>query len=381
MKIAHVVCTFPPYKGGMGNSAFNYANYTTKYNHEITVFTPKYIYKKEGQFINTNPKLKIIRLLPVFSFGNAAVLPQLLWLLPKYDIVHLHYPFYGSAEIVALTKIFIPSTKLILHYHMDNECDGFKKLFFNISRHFSLPIIIRLADEITCASIDYVKHSNIGKYYKANPEKFVQIPFGVDADVFKPGQIEPDGIKRILFVGALDKQHYFKGVENLLKAFSKICETKKVRLIIVGKGDMESYYHKIAEDLKINDKVEFINNADDKELVKCYQRSNVLVLPSINQSEAFGLVLLEAMACGKPVIASNLPGVRSVFKNNEQGLIIKPDDIEDLAEKMNRIITNNRLAYRLGQEARKLIESKYTWDKAAEKLNVIYYRIKNTPKL
>ena len=86
------------------------------------------------------------------------------------------------------------------------------------------------------------------------------------------------------------------------------------------------------------------------------------------------------MACGKPVIASNLPGVRGVFKNGEQGLLIKPNDIDDLKEKLSRIISNDKLAQRLGQSARELVEKNYTWEKAADKLNIIYYRAKNIPK-
>jgi glycosyltransferase involved in cell wall biosynthesis len=105
----------------------------------------------------------------------------------------------------------------------------------------------------------------------------------------------------------------------------------------------------------------------------------VVVLPSINQGEAFGLVLLEAMACSKPVIASNLPGVRSVFKNGNQGLLVKPGDVKDLVKKIKVILTDDQLAKRMGRAGRSLVINKYTWDKVGRRLDIIYHYVKYTP--
>jgi len=384
MKIAHVVCTFPPYQGGMGNSAYHFAQYTAKLKHQVTVLTINY-----GQSLQNfdNGQLEILRLKSIFKLGNAGILLSLLWRLPKYDVVHLHYPFYGSAEIVALVKLLWPNRlRLVVHYHMDNQGDGWKGFIFYLARKFFLPLILSLADEITCASLDYVKHSQAGKYFRHHQRKFSQVTFGVNIQKFQPLITNRDlrdgnNSRMILFVGGLDRQHYFKGVDNLLTAFSLLSDKyPQTKLMIVGQGDLEEHYHETARDLKINDRVIFKHNVDNQELVSCYQQADVLVLPSINQSEAFGIVLLEAMACGKPVIASNLPGVRGVFKNGEQGLLIKPNDIDDLKEKLSRIISNDKLAQRLGQSARELVEKNYTWEKAADKLNIIYYRAKNIPK-
>lgn len=385
MKIAHIICTFPPYRGGMGNSAWQFANALTKFQHDITVFTP--LYQRTGQqgFQNTNPKIKIVRLKPWLVVGNAAVVPQLFWQLAQFDVLHLHYPFYGAAEIVWLWKLLQGSRcKLILHYHMDNQAAGLKGLIFRWHRRLVLPLILRQADEITCASLDYIKHSKIGPYYKKHLEKFSQVPFGVDLEKFHPAvqtnTASSEQTPRILFVGGLDTAHYFKGIDNLLHAWQQLnLKPNQAKLRIVGQGDLESHYRQTAQELNIADQVEFMTNADDCQLADCYLQARALVLPSINQSEAFGLVLLEAMASGKPVIASNLPGVRSVFRNNEQGLLVKPGDIADLAEKIKRLLTNDRLADKMGQAARELVVEQYTWDKAAAKLNEIYYRVKNAP--
>ena len=98
MKIAHVICTFPPYKGGMGNVAYEQAKELANLGHEVTVFTPSY--SKEKQDFNFN----VVRLKSLIKFGNAAFLPQLIYRLRKFDVVQLHHPFFGATEIVWLAK-------------------------------------------------------------------------------------------------------------------------------------------------------------------------------------------------------------------------------------------------------------------------------------
>src|SRR5574344_1764417 len=99
MKIASIVCTFPPYAGGIGNSAFR-INKLLEDKHEITVFTPATIK-------------------PWLHYGLGAFIPQLFWKLNKFDYIYLHYPFFGTAEVVWFFKLFFKRPKLIIHYHMD----------------------------------------------------------------------------------------------------------------------------------------------------------------------------------------------------------------------------------------------------------------------
>ena len=380
MKIAHIISTFPPYKGGMGNSAASFAKELVKLNHQITVLTPNF----DGQTDETADwaGVKVVRLKPFLSIGNAAILPGIMKRLAEFDVIHLHYPFYGTAELVALAKIFSGfKLKLVVHYHMDTRARGWKGLIFYLYKLIWLPIILRLADEITCSSLDYVKHSAIGHYYLRHRAKFTQVSFGVDLEQFKPAASHtPDS--EILFVGGLDSAHYFKGVDKLISAFAQVQkQLPAARLTIVGRGDLEPAYRQLVKNKQLSDKVEFVNNADNQALVAYYQKSDLLVLPSINQNEAFGLVLLEAMACGKPVVASNLPGVRSVFKNGKQGFTSRPGDADDLAQKIYWVLKDKNICRQMGESARHLVEKRYSWRLAAEKLNEIYYRVRNVPKV
>ena len=86
------------------------------------------------------------------------------------------------------------------------------------------------------------------------------------------------------------------------------------------------------------------------------------------------------MACSRPVITSNLPGVRSVFKNGKEGLLVKPNDIKDLADKIIYILTNTKIAETMGLNGRKLVEKKYTWFKVGKRLEFIYHHVKYTLK-
>lgn len=377
MKIAHIICTYPPYRGGMGNSTRELAKALAAQGNEVTVITPDYSMagnsKQDG--------VSIVRLKPIFKYGNAAFLPQIFFKLDDYDVIHLHYPFFGAAGLVLLKKmLFGKRLRLTLHYHMDAVSSGLKGLIFGLSKEFLLPLLARYADRIVCSSFDYAYNSDLAPLYDAHREKFREVPFGVDSRRFSndndDAEIEDrSGERYVLFVGGLDKAHYFKGVEILLKAFAKASLGKEYFLSIIGSGDLYPRYQSMASRLGIGAKVKFVGSVSDRELPDYYRRSDCLVLPSINKGEAFGLVLLEAMASGKAVIASRLPGVRQVFEDGKQGYFVTPGDADDLAEKLQLLLGDENKIRKMGAQGLELIEKKYTWAKAAQRLESIYNEI------
>lgn len=388
MKIAQIVCTFPPYRGGIGNSVCNISENLSDIGHEVVVFTPDYNYYSENDFHNHEGKFTIERIKPLFKYGNGAFIPKLFWKLNNFDVIHLHYPFYGALKVVLLKKLLSGNKmKLVVHYHMDSRAGGLKGAIFCLYNILILPLMARAAKIITCSSIDYVKHSNLKKYYQANPDKFRNISFGVNLEQFvtyHDSVNENRKNKIILFVGGLDRAHYFKGLENLLKAFAEIIKRHEfypIILNVVGKGDLLPYYKSAAVNFGIEKSVFFYENVDNSKLVNFYNYCDCVVLPSTNKSEAFGLVLLEAMACSKPIITSNLPGVRSVFKNGRQGLLARPNDVKDLTDKIKIVLSDKKSAEAMGVEGRKLVENKYTWVKVAKKLDIIYHYLKYNPKI
>ena len=127
MKIAIVTPTFPPYAGGIGNVALFNARQLVRLGHQVTVFTPSYQKLKEEV-----TDIKIVRVKPLVKHGNAAFVPALSWLLSGFDIIHLHYPFFGGAEVIWLhqRKFKKREAKIILHYHMDVVGEGVIKWLF-----------------------------------------------------------------------------------------------------------------------------------------------------------------------------------------------------------------------------------------------------------
>ena len=137
MKIAHIVSSFPPYYGGMGNVVFQTAGELRNRGHEVVVYTPQYFEEKEIKDIDApeekehSKKLQdqidnVKRLRPSFQYGNAARLPQLYEELQGFDLVHMHYPFFGTASIIRKWKKKNPTIPLVITYHMDPRGLGWK---------------------------------------------------------------------------------------------------------------------------------------------------------------------------------------------------------------------------------------------------------------
>ena len=377
MKIAIVTSTFPPYRGGMGNVAYFHAKELSARGNEVMVFCPK---GPKGKFENEGFKVEYIG--PILRYGNAAWVPQLYWRLKGFDIVHFHYPFFGGAEAVWLArkKRNKEIKKLVMTYHMDTVGKGWLGVIFKVYKKLFLSKIIDAADKVLISTQDYARNGDLADYIEQDPEKFIVSNLGVDIERFSPG-LKPDELFHqyhlapddfvLLFVGGLDKAHYFKGLDYLLKAAAMI-GTPNIKLIVVGEGELRKGYEETAKRLGIEKRVHFVGPVSNEDLPDYYRLCDVFVFPSIDKSEAYGLVALEAGACAKPTIASNLPGVRFVVKDNETGILVEPKNTDELAEKIKYLLNNQERAKELGENARKRIEAEFVWRVIVEKLENIY---------
>jgi glycosyltransferase involved in cell wall biosynthesis len=360
----------------MGNVAESYTKELEKKGCKISVLTPQYPfhdpYPVQGE---------VTRLKPLFTYGNSAFVPKFYSFLHETDIIHLHYPFFGGAEMVALYKKRYPKKPLVISYHMDTIGSGLLGAFFTFYRKLFFPFIIKQADKVLVASKDYAENSFLAKYN--DKVDIVEIPFGVSHH-FQEKAADPSAKKpfQLLFVASLDKAHYFKGLHNLLKALSFLANERKnfekkrdLHLTIVGDGDQKRFYQDLVFDLGLKDLVTFKGKVSDSELANAYKEAHITVLPSIDRSEAFGLVLIESMASGTPVIASNLPGVRSVVDHQKTGLVVHPNDITDLALAIETIVDNPEKYKEMKKASVKKVESQYRWPKITENLIELYKSI------
>jgi len=379
MKIAHLVSTFPPYAGGIGNAALAEAKQLAERGHQIAVFTPR----SKSYFLDQHINIRYLR--PWLKYGNAAFVPQVVFLLKDFDLIYLHWPFIGAEKILLAKLIGLLKQPLVVRYHMDLIDRGIRGLLFSAYSSFCLPWLVKAADKIVVSSLDYARSSRLKNYLKQQEDKFVVVPFGVGERIFFPQPPDEEFRKKyyllpedkvILFVGGLDRAHYFKGVSVLLDAFRKLVvedALSSVKLLIVGRGELLEQYREKARKLGISDRMIFAGIVKQGQLNAYYNLAYLFVLPSTTRSEAFGLVSLEAMSCGVPIVVSDLPGVRTLAE--QTCLVARPNDADDLAEKMNKLLTNQQLARELGERGRKKTLEHYSWPAVAEQLEQIYERL------
>jgi glycosyltransferase involved in cell wall biosynthesis len=339
--------------------------------HDVHVFTPSW----PGDVIDP-PGVTVHRLRPLARSGNAAFVPQLMR-LPKNAIAHLHYPFYGGSEFVALS-----GRPYIATYHQDVEIDGWKGRMATMLDRSLGRLILRRAARLCPTTLDYLATSPFGHLVEELGDRVVPVPNGVDTDVFAPGPRDPELIAELglgpksaigLFVGSMDSAHHFKGVGILLEALR---QAPGASIVLIGEGDLRRTYQDLADRYLLEGRVRFLGRVDASRLPALYRSSDFLVLPSETRGEAFGVVLLEAMASGKPVIATRLPGVREVVNDGVDGLLVPPSDAASLARAIQALIAMPEpMRAELGAAGRRKVEQRYGWDQIGDQLESIYQEV------
>ena len=394
MRIAHIVCSYPPYYSGMGNVVFETVSRLAARGHDVEVFTPGVYERREVKPVESTPEQEHApelqsrvdyahRLKPSLSYGNAARMPQLQQELDSFDLVHLHYPFFGTANLVRRWKIRNPGVPLVITYHMDARGPGWKGLIFKYYSQFWMPKILSAADLLIASSFDFIHASQANTLFESNKEKWIELPFGVDADRFQPREKSQElfdifncdsTYPTLLFVGGMDEAHYFKGVPVLLRALRLLKQHEMMpQALFVGDGSLRQSYEEQARGLGIDDKVRFLGYTPDDILPAVYNMADVLVLPSLHQGEAFGMVLLEAMASGVPVVASDLPGVRTVAQDG--GCVVSPNDSTALAETVEGFFSEKTDRNAWSQKARSAVLEKYSWKTIIAHLEAEYRKL------
>lgn len=355
--IGQLVSVYPPYRGGMGHVAFEYARLLKTAGYGVKSYTLQKDEMSKGD---------VIRIRPWIWYGNAGFNPLVYASIFKNDIILLHYPYFGMQEILALL-LFFSKKKFILLYHMDFWPSSFIQRVIDF---LSIPFrafLLKRADAILVSTKDFAYHSQIKKHVMKYSDKVHAIPFGVN-ESFVSADPMPYAMRenRILFVGGLDKAHSFKGLDILLQA---IVNVQDASLDIVGDGDMRGEFEKRATELGIQDRVEFHGNVDDVHMAQHFSQSRIFVLPSTTSQEAFGLVLLEAFANKTPVIASNFPGVREIA--SQGGVVVESGDVQALSNAIGDLLQNKTKAQSLGESGYRAVSEKYKWSKVGKELEQV----------
>jgi len=355
----------------MGNVAEEYTERLRELGHDVQVFTPHYrTVQEDPDFVH--------RLAAPIQSGNAAFVPSLFRHLKNFDLTHLHYPFFGSAEPVALFHAMHPKQPLVMTYHMDAVAIGMKGAFFSAHQKLLFPWIVKRADRVLVSSLDYAETSALAQV----PGIFRRVevhPFGVDMDRFFPGSEPelrrtfgiPDSHPVLIFVGGLDPAHHFKGLPILIEALAQI-QDLPWHVVVVGSGSLRASFEAQVQDEGFGSRMHFVGGVSHEDLPKFYRMADIHVFPSTERAEAFGIVAVEAAASGLPTIASNLPGVRTVVADGKTGLHVPPRNAPELARALRQLIQDTNLRAELGRQARRRSEQEFAWKPLIKKLEQTY---------
>lgn len=378
MRVAHLTATFFPYPSGTGRVCLQNALGAAKLGCDVTVITSAV---KDESVIDDPPGLTVHRLPAAFKVGNAPLLPG-LFRMAKYDIVHLHYPFVFGQEILHAVA-GLRRIPVVITYHQDLILSGMMGRMVALHEKTVGRLILTRANRLLVTSRDYFNASRIARFFKPNDPRVTEMPNGVDTSRFTT-DVDTAGIRSmygfaeddvvLAFCGGMDTPHYFKGVDVLLNAAARV-DAPNLRLMLIGDGDLRARYMEEARRLGLGERAVFCGRVPDSDLPRHYAAADFLVLPSTTMGEAFGIVLLEAMAAGKPVIASNLPGVRTVVNSGVDGFLAAPNDIDDLAARIRDMLDAGDRRKVMGRAGRDKVVAKYDWSRINERLVDVYREV------
>ncbi len=336
-KILFIVNYYYPYISGVSEYVRLIAEELVKQNYDVTVLASNHDKLDKMEILSG---VKIIRTNIICKISKGTVSPEFIIkareLSKVADVVNLHLPMIESGIISSI----IDKAKLVVTYHCDINLK--ENLINNIivkAMDVSNSVCCNNSSQIIATSIDYAKSSRILNKYIG---KTIEIPAPLKELKRDKMKVTIDS-EIIGFCGRIVEE---KGIFVLLKAFYKVKKKLPCAKLIIG-GDYEniaggSIYPELMEFIKHNQisDVEFIGRVKESKMSEFYSNLDVLVLPSINSLEAFGMVQIEAMMCGTPVVASNLPGVRTIVQNTGMGLIAKVKNEDSLAECILEILSN-----------------------------------------
>ena len=366
MRILYVYKDYYPVLGGIENHIKMLAEGLTQRGHQVQVLVTNTGPKTVTEEIND---VLVIKAGCPFRISGAPISPALYAWLRRLepDIAHLHFP-NPPGELGQL--FFGRSRRFVLTYHSDVVR---QKYLLQVYKPFLWRVLAR-ADAITVSNPTYIETS---PYLRPFADQCTVIHHGQDLSRFANpdphrvavirGRYTPRPL--LLFVGRL---RYYKGLEVLIEALRDI----EAHLLVIGDGSMRQEWEALTVELALTKQVTFLGHIPDAELPSYYQACDLFVLPSTHRSETWGAVQVEAMACGKPVVCTELgTGTSYVNLHGETGLVVPPRDSTALARAINQLLADPDLRRRLGEKGRRRAEQELSKETMIEETVALYERL------
>ena len=358
MHVLHVGKYYPPYRGGIETVVEQLCRGLASRGIEVTAVV------SNDNSATVDERLDGVR---VLRLGRSAALnsqPLNLRLVPtlrslRFDVLHFHTPNpVGALAVLAARRV----EPIVVSHHSDIV----RQRILGAPATIAQSLLYRRAAALVAATPKHIEHSPVLRgfasscrviHYPIDALPYANAPSAWDNQLPPAWQNEP----LVLFVGRLV---YYKGLDVLLDALRL---TDRGRLGIVGVGPLETQLVAQAARLGITDRVQFLGALPDDRLRSLYKCARFLVLPSVAPSEAFGMVQLEAMAAGRPVISTDLKsGVPYVNQHGVTGLIVRPGDPRALAAAMKTLLDDEPYALSLGKAAERRVLAEFQVDKVVD---------------
>jgi len=372
MRIVQTNKAYFPKVGGIETTittlSEGFANY---FNEDVKVLTCSEV--NRIQTLDSVINRVNVKYLPTYGFFTSLpISPGYFKEIRKYsgDILHVHEPFpLADISMIMFPKIRENFSRIVVSWHSDIVRQKWVLSFY---KKFILKFL-GVADKIIVSNPNMIKNSDFLPFFK---DKIEVIPIGVNldwVDSCQESNILADEIRSsnkgpmILSVGRLV---YYKGYEYLIDAIKLV---PNASLVIIGSGPLRNKLIDRINKLSLASRIKIIPEVDEKTLHSYYKACDIFVLPSVEKSETYGIVQIEAMACGKPVICTEV-GTGTSFLNQHEntGFVVPPRDTKLLADAIDKLITNQELRLKLGMYAKERALREFTDKKMVEETYKVY---------
>lgn len=368
MKIALVSPYDYPYPGGVTDHVRHLYREFTALGHEVRIMAPSSNRNLERETTDVY-RIGNVRRVPAngsiaritLSFRLAHRVREVLQ-AEQFDIVHAHEPLMPSLPPTVLR--YSPALNIATFHAYRGSYYGY---------FYGRPILRRVFANLDGRiAVSRAAKRFVRQYFMA---PYRVIPNGVEVERYDPERVEPlpefnDGRPNVLFVGRPEKR---KGVGYLLRAYPHVKHAfPDARFIIVGAGDWaDSPYRHYIERHDLRDIV-VVGEVSEQEKPRYHRSSHVFCSPAV-QGESFGIVLLEAMAAGLPIVASDIEGYRDVVTNGQEGVLVPPRNERELADAICRLLQNRDTANEMGRRGLETV-AQYSWPRVAEQIMDFYVK-------
>lgn len=368
LRILHIYKDYFPVLGGIENHIKVLAEAQAARGHDVTVLVAN---PDRHTVVETVNGVRLIKAARWATYASTPISPALFrWVTRlRADIAHLHFP-HPPGEVAHL--LFGRARRTVITYHSDIV----RQRTLRIAYHPLLWYVLQRADRLIATSATYIESS---RYLQHLREKCVVVPLGSDLERFDhvdPARVESLRQKffsqsgpqpTLVFVGRL---RYYKGLDDLIHALPEI---PQARLFVVGDGPMRAAWEQLTHELGLAGRVIFAGQVDDADLPACYKLGDVFVLPANARAEAFGTVIVEAMAAGLPVVSTEVgSGTSWVNLHGTTGLIVPPSKPRALAEAVNALLTDPDRRVEMGRAAHQRAHAEFSQAAMIKRVEQVY---------